>query len=101
MRSLEKSPWRLRSPAVQGWVFSFASGPLHPTTGRAVVQKKEARATRWLNSKFNSVYESLLESLQIKKKARGPHTRAFSSWLIHNKPDLPVAKSAQVGIQPI
>jgi hypothetical protein len=24
-------------------VFSFASGPLHPTTGRAVVQKKEAR----------------------------------------------------------
>jgi hypothetical protein len=74
MRSLEKSPWRPRSPADPGGVFSFASGPLPPTTGRAVVQKKEARATRWLNSKFNSVYESLLESLQIKKKARGPHT---------------------------
>ena len=46
MRSLEKSPWRLRSPANPGWVFSFASGPLPPATGRAVVQKKEARATR-------------------------------------------------------
>ena len=40
------SPGRPRSPADPDGVFPFASGPLPPTTGRAVVQKKEARATR-------------------------------------------------------
>ena len=43
MRSLGKSPWRLRSPDDPDGVFPFASGPLPPTTGRAVVQTKEAR----------------------------------------------------------
>ncbi len=68
------SPGRLRSPAHRGWGFFICQRPAapHHRAGGGAEEGSQSHPQR-LTSGFNSVYESLLESLQIKKEARGPH----------------------------
>lgn len=70
------SPWRPRSPAVQGWFFHLPAARCTPPPGGRWSRRRRPEPTRWLNSKFNSVYECGSESVRILKMGCGPRPAA-------------------------